>query len=53
MVIAGENVLDAELDEVEPARRDSAVDVHVTDLNSSPKITCRSPLGVRRLPRVW
>ena len=28
MVIAGENVLDAELDEVEPARRDGAIDVH-------------------------
>src|SRR5712671_7675108 len=28
MVIAGENVLDAELDEVEPARRDGTVDVH-------------------------
>lgn len=29
MVIAGENVLDTELDEVEPARRGRAVDVEI------------------------
>src|SRR6185436_6023845 len=46
MVIAGEDVLDAELDEVEPTRRHGAVDVHSDEPRFLPED--HLPLAARR-----
>jgi len=45
MVIAGDDVLDAQLDEIEPARRHGTVTSIVTFRDGSSKLTCRFAVG--------